>query len=146
MANVPFFRGENVTLKIYQSNSRVVFPGKSFSVEQNATEVADGVNGENRDRLDIVTNSFSGSVDIYQADQTVMNALLAAQTAHDAQGLPLPQHGAVEIRQRDGIVAVYLMTEMVLGPWTNNASGRSDAVMLTLKFRFREWKPMQSVI
>lgn len=139
-----FFRGENVTLKLYLRGKPVLLLSKNWNVNQNATEISEGVGGENRDRLDIVTNSFGGSVDVYQSDQEVMDALIDDQTVRDASGLPLSWNGAVQIRHRNGTKANYLLQEVCVGPWGETMSGRPDAVMLNLKFRFTKWKKVQS--
>ncbi len=144
MADVKFFRGENATLKFYQNGKPVYLACKNWSVDQNATECADGVNGEMRDRLDIVTNYFSASADIFQSDQSVMQKLMDAQSIHDAAGLPPNQSGAIQIRHRDGTKANYLLKGMTVGPWGMNNSGRADAVMLNVKMRFEKFDPVQS--
>lgn len=145
MSNVPFFRGQNVKLKAYQNGKPVVVLCKNWDVEEVASENADGVNGEYRDRLDKVTNYFKCSMDVFQNSQEVMNALIAAQDADDAAGFPLPQTCAIEIQQRDGTRAAYLLSECKFGPWKTNMSSRDDAVMLNVAVRFRFWKPIQAI-
>lgn len=147
MANnpsIPFLRGQNVVLKLYSDGAPVYIPAKNWNVQQEATEIAEGVNGEIRDRLDLVTNYFSGSVDVYQGDADVIAAIMAEQEADDAQGLPLKQSGAVQKRFRDGSKSTYILREMKLGPFNETMTSRSDAVMINLKFRFREFKNAQS--
>lgn len=144
-ANIPFFRGQNVVLKLYQDNKPIVLLAKNWDIEENATEIADGVNGENRDRLDKVTNYFSGSVDVFQADQEQIEAYMAAQDADDTNQLPKTQSGAVQINHRDGTKAAYLLSELKLGPFKTGMTSRQDAVMLNLKFRFRFYKRIPSI-
>ncbi len=144
MSATQFYRGENVVFKFYQNGRPVFIAAKNWSVDQNATEVADGVGGENRDRLDIVTNYFSASCDVFQNDQALMQAILDSQTAHDAAGLPLKQSAAIQIRHRNGTKATYLLKEVCAGPWGQNMSSRSEAVMLNLKMRFTKFEPVQS--
>lgn len=139
-----FFRGQNVTFKFYQNGKNVYIAAKNWNVNQNGTEINDGVNGEQRDRLDFITNSFSASVDMYQSDQEFMQALMDAQSANDAQGLPLKQTAAIQIRHRDGTKATYLLKECCVGPWGTTMSGRTEAVMMNIKLRFAEYSPVQS--
>lgn len=147
--NIPFFRGQNVVLKLYQQDGTAMKPiymaAKNWDVEENATEIADGVNGENRDRLDKVTNYFGGSVDIFQANQEQMDAYIAAQDADDANQLPKKQMMAVQITNRDGTRAAYMMQGVKLGPFKTGMTSRQDAVMLNLKFRFQYWKKIQAI-
>jgi len=144
-ANIPFFRGQNVVLKFYQDNKPVYLAAKNWDVEENATEVADGVNGENRDRLDKVTNYYTATVDIFQTDQEVMEAYLKAQQADDDNLLPKRQTGAVQIKHRDGTRASYLLQEVKAGPMKLNNASRQEAVMLNLKLRFRYYKQVPSI-
>jgi len=145
MANVNFFRGEDVTLKIYQDGAPVYIAAKNWTVDQQATEIQEGVNGEQRDRLDLVTNYYSGSVDIYQADQVLMRAMMDAQQTDDAAATPLEQRASVRIRQRDGTRAAYKLSNCRFGPWTMAQSGRADPVMLTMKFRFTNYDEVQAI-
>lgn len=144
-SNIPFFRGQNVVLKFYQDNKPVYLAAKNWDVEENATEAADGVNGEYRDRLDKVTNYYTASVDVFQTDQEVLQAYMAAQDADDNNQLPLKQTCAIQINHRDGTRAAYLLTECKVGPFKETNGSRSDAVMLNLKIRFRFFKPVPSI-
>lgn len=137
--NIPFLNGKDVTLKLFNDNNPVVISGKSWTVEQNATEIADDVNGENRSRLDILTNYFSGSVDIFQSDVGIMDEIMKQQTNDDAGAVPLTQSASVRKRFRDGSKAAYRCKGMVFGPWTDAAPGRTERAMITLKFRFTDW-------
>lgn len=144
-SNSPFFRGKDVVLKFYQNGKPVYIAAKNWDVSEEATEAADGVNGEERDRLDKVTNFYSASVDIYQSDQTLMQAIMDAQEADDKSLTPLRQSGAVQIKQRDGKRAAYLLQEMKAGPFKMTQSGRTDVVMINLKMRFRYYKSVPSI-
>jgi hypothetical protein len=144
-SNIPFFRGQNVVLKFFQDNKPIYIAAKNWDVEENATEIADGVNGEHRDRLDRVANYYTASVDIFQTDQEVVAAYLANQDNDDANGLPLKQSGAIQINHRDGTRAAYILQEMVMGPMKISNSSRQEAVMLNLKVRFRFFKPSPAI-
>ncbi len=144
-SNIPFFRGRNVKLKCYQDGKPVVFLAKNWEVSESATEVAEGVNGEERDRLDKVINFYDCSVDLYQDDQAVMESIIAAQEQDDLEGIPLDQRCAVLINMRDGTSAAYGLTECKFGPFKMTQSGRGDAVMLNLKIRARYYKRVPSI-
>lgn len=143
--STPFYRGRDVTLRLTSNGKPVYFAAKSFQWEQVAVEAADGVNGEDRDRLDLITNYFQGTVDIYAADQTQMQMLLDQQTNDDASGSPFKQTGSVRINHRDGTRSAFKMIGMKIGPWTKNLPGRTEIGMLTLKFRFTRWEQTQSI-
>lgn len=144
-SNIPFIRGQNAVLKIYQDGKPVYVPGKVWDIEENATEAADDVNGEKRARLDKVTNYYSISFDMYQTDQTALDMILAAQAADDAAGLPLKQTAAIMLENRDGTKAAYLLSPAKFGPFKKSQSGRSDNVMINLKIRFQYIKKIPTI-
>lgn len=144
-ANKPHVRGQNVVLKFFQNNKPVYLNAKNWEVEENATEIAEGVNGEDRDRLDKVTNYFSCSVDTYMQDQEILQAYFEALATDDATQLPLRQVLAVQGTERDGVRFAYLMQEAKAGPIKFSMTSRQDSIMVNLKFRFRYLKRVQSI-
>jgi len=142
---IPFTRGQNVTLRLFQDGRPVYVLTKNFKIEESATEISDPVNGEIRDRLDKVTNSYSFSCEIYENDTVFMDAYMAAQEANDAQGLPLSQSAAVQKKMRDGTRVAYAMQEAVFGPWDYAPGERSAATMTNLKGKFRFFKRLPSI-
>lgn len=143
--SIPFTRGLNVVLKLYQNGKPIYIKTKNFKVEVNATEVSDPVNGEDRDRLDLVVNSYSFSCEIYENDKEFMDSYLASQAADDEQGLPLAQSAAVQKKMRDGTRVAYSMLEAKFGPWDYAPGERANAAMHNLKGRFRYWKQVPSI-
>jgi hypothetical protein len=145
MANIPFIRGQNVKLRVYQQGVPIYVPAKNWKVSENATENADGVNGEYRDRLDKVTNYYDVSFDVYAEDEDLMNAIMAAQDVDDAAGLPLKQTLAVQMEKRNGTRVAYVCMEAKLGPWGMDMTTRQEAIMYPMKARFRWWKPVPTI-
>lgn len=144
-SSIPFVRGQNVTIRLFQGGSPVYITTKNFKVEENATEANDPVNGEIRDRLDKVTNYYSFSCDVYENDTVLMDAYMEAQEAEDAQGLPLSQSAAVQKKMRDGTRVAYAMQEAKFGPWDYAPGERTATSMTTIKGRFRFWKRLPSI-
>jgi len=142
--STPFLRGKDVVLRFTQQGRPIYLAGKNFQWSQVAVEAADGVNGEDRDRLDLITNYYEGSVDLYMADESVVQALIDQQTNDDAGGSPFVQTGSVRIQHRDQTKAAYKMKQMKLGPWTYNVGGRTETAMFTVKFRFSRWEQTQT--
>lgn len=141
--NDPHIRGRNVILKFYQQKGAAMKPvylaAKNWKVSENATEVAEGVNGEDRDRLDKVTNYYDVTFDIFQSDMEFMDAYMEAQDADDNVQLPLKQSFAVLIKTPKGNF-VYLCQEAKVGPWDDSMTGRPDPLMKSCKARFRYYK------
>lgn len=145
MANTPFFRGKDCVLKLYQDGTPIYLTAKNWDCDENAVEAADPVNGEDRDRLDKVTNYYSATVDLYQSDLNVIRKIMEAQGPDDNSTLPLKQTGAIAIKMRDGTRAVFILKEMKIGPWKMNFSGRAENVMLNVKLRFRYFEEAQAI-
>ncbi len=147
-SNDPFIRGENVVLKFYQQKGLAMKPvylaAKNWKVTENATEVAEGVNGENRDRLDKVTNFYDVSFDVFQPDMEFLDAYMEAQDAMDNNEFPLKQTFGVIIKTPRGNHA-YICQEAMVGPWDTGMSGRADPYMATCKARFRYYKKAPSL-
>lgn len=147
-SNDPFIRGEDVVLKFYQQKGaamkNVLILAKNWNVDENATEIAEGVQGENRDRLDKVTNYYEGSFDIYQNDKEFIEAYIEAQEALDSNQIPLKQSFAVLTKTPKGNFA-YVCQEAVVGPCKESMTSRQDAVMYNVKFRFRYYRRVPSI-
>lgn len=143
----PFIRGENVQLRFYQQKGGALKPvyiaAKNWKVSENATEVNDGVNGEDRDRLDKVTNYYEITFDIFLPDMEFLDAYMEAQAAMDNNEFPLKQSFAVLIKTPRGNYA-YQCQEAMVGPWDKSMSSRSDGVMQSLKARCRYYKPLKT--
>lgn len=146
--NDPFIRGENVVLGFLQQKGtsmvKINVAAKNWKMSENALEAADGVGGENRDRLDKVTNYYEGSVDIYMPDLEVMDAYLLSQEADDNNQFPLQQAMQVTFKTPRGNL-LYSCQEVKLGPWDWSMGGRQDTMMQTLKFRFRFIKKLPTL-
>jgi hypothetical protein len=143
--SIPFIRGQNVKLRFYQNGRPIYIPVKNWKVSENAAEVADGVNGEKRDRLDKVTNYYEVTFDVYQENEDFMSTIMAAQEVDDAAGLPVKQTFAVQKEIRDGTKLAYICTEGKLGPWEESMTSRADANMIGCKARFRFWRRVPSI-
>jgi len=146
LKNFPATRGKDCTMKLYSNGSPIFISAKNWSVEQNAAEIADDVNGEARSRLDLITNYFSASVDIYQSDELVMQALMDQQDNDDAAAAPFVQTASIRIRHRDGTKAAYILQDVKFGPWSTSVGGRTEANMLSLKLRFTQYKPVKALV
>ncbi len=139
-APLPFVRGQNAVLTFSQDRRPVTIRVKTYDLTEESSEHSDGVNGEHRDRLDKTINSFSLSMDLFQEDQTIMEAYMAAQDADDANQLPLHQTMAIQITHRDGTRASYILQECKVGPMKLSNSSRQEVFSLNLKVRFRFMK------
>ena len=148
--NDPNVRGENAKLRCFQqlngSIKPVIVPIKNWKITENATEIAEGVQGENRDRLDKVTNYYEITFDVYKNDATFLNTYILAQEELDANNVPLKQLFSVQFDMVGGGRAAYSLQEAVVGPIDIGMTGRQDPIMISVKARCRFMKPIPSFV
>ena len=72
-----FVSGKNTTFKAYWNAQVWTLAVKSWSIEEVAVEAEDGVNGEQRDRLQKITKYFKCTFDCWEdgSSQTLQNLL-----------------------------------------------------------------------
>ena len=77
MAAVPFLNGKDAKMKIFINGTEMVANAKNWTVTADVTKTADGVNGEDRDRLDSFVNFYTYSATCYMDKATQVDALKA---------------------------------------------------------------------
>lgn len=132
---VPFQEGRNGRLVITQDSVPKSYPMKSYSFKPNVTKHADGVCGEQRDRLSVTLNYYEGSFQMYEKDAEWLRDWLAAQKARDAMTVPLDQQGAVRFQPNDGTRKSFLLEDLILDDWELSRSGRAEKGMVTVNWR-----------
>lgn len=137
MSDVPFFRGQESVFRFFFDGAEVLLNAKSWDVKVNVTKIADGVNGEDRDRLDRTVNYFEITADCFQRDTKLLEAALADIDNDDQSVTPLDKGGGVRIKIRDGSKKAFLCKEMNWDDFNVTASGRSDRTMCKVSFRCR---------
>lgn len=148
--NDPNVRGENAKLRMFQQENGaikpVIVPIKNWKVTENATEIAEGVQGENRDRLDKVTNYYDVTFDVYVNDATFINTYILAQDALDSNEIPLKQLFSVQFDMVGGGRAAWAMQEAIVGPIDLGMTSRQDPLMVNVKARCRYMKPVPTFV
>lgn len=141
---VPFMEGRNGRLVLSQDRVPKSYPFKTNSIKPNVTKHADGVNGEQRDRLSVTVNYYEGTAEMYMGDVQVVRDYLAAQAARDAMTVPLEQQGAVRWSPNDGTRTSFLLDELILDDFDWKNGGRSEKQMVTINFRFTDLKEVKT--
>lgn len=130
--------GKDVTCRYRQNNTPVSFQARSIEVEENAEEVADPVCGEDRDRLQIITNFFTITIEAYAPDLAVLEAALEDIANNDAKAAPFNKVFGLRFQFLDGATKkAFVAREVARSPLRVSASGRRDRVMQTLRLRAR---------
>lgn len=130
-------KGNKATLVFFiAGNPAGEFDVKSWEVTRNATEINDGVCGEDRDRLDSVTNFYGIDVECFSPTAAMIDTLLDEQANDDASGIPTAKTVSF-ILKPPGQKKGYNAREVALGAWRVGAGGRSDRLMIKVPLRAR---------
>ncbi len=134
-------RGLNSTIGFFLGSQKKEIFSKTWKVKRNGTKVNDGVNGEDRDRLDFVVTDYSCDLEVYTKDLVVVESFVVdEQDNEDAQALPLDKALYVRFKPRGSSVWVATASEGCLDDWEIGSSGRTDSIMTTVPMRFRYFK------
>jgi hypothetical protein len=145
MAYTPTFSGKDASIRLFINGQEVVLLAKTWEIGPNTTEVSDGVNGEQRDRLQSITNYFEGNISCFQSDTKALAALIANEQNDDAEVPPFVKTLGFNFKILDGTRQNFIGRETVLGAWKVNQSGRSERVMLAIPIRCRWFIPVPTV-
>ena len=137
----PHWGGKNASFKFYLNGNPVVLNVKSWSCKPNVTEIADGVCGEDRDRLDTITNYYEFQVEAFLSDLRPVAALLSDTANRDQNVLPYRKEVSLTIKPNDGSKSAFVASEMSIGAWDLGVGGRTDRAMLKVPFRSRYFDP-----
>lgn len=133
----PHWGGRNAVFSFYQDNAKVVLNTKSWSCKPNVTEVADGVCGEDRDRLDSQVNYYELQVEAFLSDLKPVIAMLADTANRDQNVLPLRKQATLSIKPNDGSKVAFAASEVTIGAWELSVAGRTDRAMIKIPLRAR---------
>ena len=132
---IPTMEGRNGRLVITQDRVPKSYPIKNYSLKPNVTKHADGVCGEQRDRLSVTLNYYEGSFQMFVKDAEWLRDWLAAQDARDAMTAPLEQAGALRFSPNNGTRKSFILEDLIMDEFDFNSSGRADKKMATWNFR-----------
>src|ERR1700690_3693041 len=122
MSDVSFFKGQQAVFRVFLDSQELILNTKSWNVKVNVTKIADGVNGEDRDRLDRVVNYFEISADAFQRDVLVLQGFLKDIKNDDASVFGLAKGGGMRLKILDGSRKSFQCKEMTFDDWDFSAS------------------------
>lgn len=131
-----FVSGKNTTFRLYWNGSVWTVAVKSWSIEEVAVEAEDGVNGEQRDRLQKIVKYYKATFETWEdgASQTLQN-LITSQANDDAFLPQLPLGGGILFRNQDGSKMAFTLKGCTMGPLKTGSSGRTERIAHSLSFR-----------
>lgn len=148
MATGILAHGRDTKFLVYFNSRKWVVLTRTWRIQEQATESAEGVNGEQRDRLQKITNFYRATFECFDdgSSQTIEN-LISNQANEDAELPDLPLSGGVTLTFRSVGTArrAYTMTDCSLGPLDMNEGGRAAPLMHNLSFRFRQFGAVPAV-
>ena len=136
--------GKHTRFTVYFNNAPFVVIVKSWNVEEVATEVADDVNGEERSRLQIITNFYKSAFACYDdGSSNYLQNLLLMTANDDAFNPQLPMAGGLLFNYltASGQKAAFAMNGATRGPLKVGSGGRVERVMHDLSMRFLYFTP-----
>jgi hypothetical protein len=147
-ANSLLVYGRDTKFKVYFNNAPWPVVVKTWRVQEQAVEAADGVNGEQRDRLQKITNFYKCTFDCYDDGSTdTLENLIANQQNEDAQQPDLSLSGGLIFTYRGnaGRRKAFVLKSCSLGPLDMNSGGRTTALNHALSFRAQYFDPVPAV-
>ncbi len=140
MAKVPNMSGQEATLGFFVGPTKREILAKTWSVTRAGTKISDGVNGEDRNRFDFITDGFDISVEVFMPDVKMISTFIEDQTNDDSGVAPLDKALSVKLKPRDGSKGAFVFSEVTLDDWKIASSGRPDRLMTTVPMRARYMK------
>lgn len=142
----PFWKGKNAKVLFFQDGAQVTLDVLSWSVKPNVTESADGVCGEDRDRLQTDVNFFDINLECMQQDTVGLRTLLKNVDNDDSNVLPLDKSVAFSIKPNDGTSHAFAVGgEVTVGGWEWASPGRVERAKLTIPLRAQYFKPLSTL-
>lgn len=139
-----FFAGKDITAGFFFNGAPVNIFCKSFTIDEDAVEVSDGVNGEPRQRYQKITNGYNVSIECYQADSAILDAYFTDIANNDAGEAQLNKNIGFKILFRDGTKYSVSLKGVTWGPLAVNSGGRTERVMASLKFKCQYFQSQQA--
>lgn len=141
MADV-FRKGRHATLSLFIDGTKTApLTAESHEVKQVTEEIADAVNGENRDRLDKVIKHYALSLKCFNETAEKLKTLLGYDAALDDDDQQAVQFG-LKLKERKGSSS-FTMTECVIDGWTwTGGQGQAARAMIDIPIRGRYFKAL----
>lgn len=142
----PGFSGKNARLVFVMDRKKVEFIPKTWNVKQRATLIADGVGGEDRDRIGKIIDGYDWALACYQTTLNQLMALLGYDAKLDTNTEPFECGAGIVIYPNNGTRAGFEGREISIDDWTFDGNpGRTERSMLVVPFRTRYFEPVPTI-
>lgn len=138
---IPFLNGKDAKMRLFINGKESILNAKSWSITADVTKVADGVNGEDRDRVYSFVNFFSFAGTCFMDKANQFDDLLGYFANTDLQVAPFDCACGITFKVQDGSKKAYVAKEISLDDFNINQTDRKERVMFQLNFRARYCDP-----
>jgi hypothetical protein len=142
---VDFWSGKDSRVVLMQDDEQVVLDVLNWSCKPNGVKAADGVCGEDRDRLQFIVNFYELTLSCKQTKTQAIAAFLDAQANLDTGVADLQRGVYMLINPLDGTQGAFQATQVTLDDWDFRAGGRSERNDLNTPLRARYFTPLPTL-
>jgi hypothetical protein len=137
-----FMRGEHAVVVLFIDGKKVdELDVESWSVDPVVDDISDGINGEDRDRLDKAIRFYRISLGCLNASAQKLKTLLAYDDALENDQQPSVQFGLSLRSRKGGAKDLFTATEAIIGGWKWASGGRTARQKLDIPVNARYFKP-----
>lgn len=137
-----FMNGKGAFLTLYIEDTK--FPpleAESWDLSEEAEEINDGVNGEDRERLDHEIKHYKLSVKCFNSTAEKLKTLLRYNEDRDAQNQQEATFG-LKLRDKSGASDLFALTECDISGWKWASGGMTARGMLDIPIRGRYFQAL----
>jgi hypothetical protein len=145
MANSTFLTGRKAKLRLFLDGKERILLAEKWNFKRVGTKFADEVNGEKRSRLGFQTDHYEGSVDCYDEDGTMLDAIIEDQANDDAGTQPLDKQCLAQFFPIGKATKNFALQDACLDDWDYQNAGNKDRTKFTLPFRFTTFKRLPAI-
>jgi hypothetical protein len=143
----PFASGKNTVFRCYLNSQPTTLSVKSWSIKEVVVDVKDDVNGEQRARLDVITEYYDINFECYDdSTASLLEKQLASNANDDAFNPPLNNSVGTLFEYQDGSTSkAFVMNNVTRPPMDIKSGGRTERLSHTLHLRAQYVTQTQTV-
>lgn len=145
MAEIPFWKGKDVNLLVTFIGEKLLIDHVDLEITREGEEIQDDICGEDRSRLDFVTDYFGVVINAKQQKTDLIKAFVAEQKSRDAREIPKGSAIGILIKPNDATLAAFQCREYILGKWKFGYSSRKERNKVSLPGRCRYIDPVPTI-
>jgi hypothetical protein len=146
MPRSTFLSGKDAVMRYFQDGTELAtLNAKTWECGPKATEFADGVNGERRDRVGAQTDYYEITLELWVDNLDQIDVLLVDRDNEDARVVPLDKSALMQIFPRDGSQKAYAFLDVVVKDWRIKQGGRKERMLVSVNLLATDMKKIPTV-